>query len=354
MTKKLFAVVVAAAFLMVSGCKSTYEKRGDEHLAAKRLKNALLNYNKAEEKGDVSEEFHDNHSLALSMLMAKLVKENALTTATLNYYEALQKKHKDGLLKNAETAGQIAKNISFSGATQVIGADGQVGFIIEGFNNIKLAEEIVKAHGQGGNDVKDARSKAEASFEGSQLTLAGEMDNTVAQEYQLLLGAKLMPNSEKIKEALNAVRLKNRGDFLIFQAAGIDRPSPIVEVNSYVMAFPRIKVGPKGITAELQVWNSSGNNIKAQGEDFAVVSVDGKEAKGKQTSVAKCTSPELDEKTFENKENTFKAGQEMLFINEGKCSFNISFSYGSDFVPNYIVLKNKFGEGRKYLGVPAK
>jgi hypothetical protein len=341
-------LVIALSFLM--GCKSTYEKRGDEHLAAGRLKNALINYNAAEEKGKLSEEFHDNHALALSQMMIKIVKDNSMSTAALGYYEAIEKKHREGLLKNAPTVAQIAENLANAGALQVMQNDGQFGFVIEGYNNIKLANELVKAHSADGAKVKEARQKADDFYVKSVLDQAN-IESTVAAEYHLLLGKKMMPENKEILDALNAVRKKNRSDFLIFQAHGIERPSPLIDHNAYIMAFPSVKISNTGLAGELQLWNSAGNNTMLAAQNIKLVSTDGKEIEAKQTSVGKCTSPELDEKKdFINKENTYKPGEEMLFITEGKCNVGISYSFGSDFTPDYILYKDKFGEGRKYLG----
>ena len=56
-----------------------------------------------------------------------------------------------------------------------------------------------------------------------------------------------------------------------------------------------------------------------------------------------------DEK-IEKKQQKIKPGQKGKLMNEFQCSLNVSFSYGKDFVPDYVEYKDEYGIGRKFLG----
>jgi hypothetical protein len=117
------------------------------------------------------------------------------------------------------------------------------------------------------------------------------------------------------------------------------------------MAMPTIKLTKNSLSGELQFWASTGNNTELDPSKIKLVSTDGKEvfAKG---DTGWCEAEVLvgkkgDEK-IEKKQKKFKGKGKLM--NEFQCSVNVSFSYPSGFVPDYIEYKDNFGIGRKYLG----
>ena len=62
---RFFLVSAMAMTLAFTACKGTNEKRGDEHLSEGRFRNAINSYLEAKKKGNVSDEFYDNFTLAL-------------------------------------------------------------------------------------------------------------------------------------------------------------------------------------------------------------------------------------------------------------------------------------------------
>jgi len=341
-------VMVLIAALVLSGCKGAYEKRGDEHLQEGRLRNALKNYMMAEEQGKISDEFHDNHAVALSRMVLALVKDNPTGANVRGYADEI--KNKEENLKDPAKIKEVASNLAQAAKIQIANNYEMFGMILEGFQSLETAEALSKKAAEASAEVEAVRKEAEEIYTKQVLKMAEDMSNNVAKEYQLLLGQHVMPKNETIAKELNEVRKKNRGDFLIFQAAGIDRPSPKVETNSYVIAFPSLKIGPTSMSGELQAWNSSGNNTTLSADKITLVGTNGESVTAKQTGVGDCMTPELDKnKDYQNKRKRFNSG-EALFITEGQCSMVVTFEYQSGFVPDYVMIKDQFGRGRKYLG----
>ena len=119
----------------------------------------------------------------------------------------------------------------------------------------------------------------------------------------------------------------------------------------YVMAMPTLKMAPGSLSAELQFWASTGNNTELDPSQIKLVSTEGKEvfAKG---NTGWCEAEVLvgkkGQEEIEKKKQSFKGKGKLM--NEFQCSLNVSFSYGKDFVPDYVEYKDEYGIGRKFLG----
>ncbi|NLB62649.1 MAG: hypothetical protein GX801_00895 [Fibrobacter sp.] len=334
-----FAVVFS---LFLFGCKSKTEKLGDQHLEAGRIQNAIAMYTKAEQKGKVSDEFYDNFSTAYLKMAERLAENDPGNTVVRGYLDQSDKFLKES--KNEEVVEYFIKVLTKIGVLQTQ-VDFDYEFTLQGFNNIKLAEEYSAKHNKlGAAIIKAARDEAESKVVKAAIEKASAVDNSVAQEYELALAEVVAPNNEELLAAINPVRKKNRGDFLIYQAVGIEQPSRWVDKYGYVMAFPSITVGPTELKGEIQFWNSSGNNTELVVADIRLVSTDGKEVNAKQVGVGWCTGTDAEAKTKER-----LAGKGRL-LDEKQCSADIVFNYGRDFTPDYVEYRDNFGVGRKYLG----
>jgi hypothetical protein len=341
-SKKILLVSVVAS-LFFFGCKSKVESLGDEHLAAGRLQNAIAMYTKADQKGGVSEGFYDNFGRAYLRQAAFLAKKDPMSNVVAGYLEQVDKmveKSKDQALIE-----EFVTTLAAIGAGQA-NADGGYEFVLQGFQNLKHAEEVSAKNGKvGAAKIQSSRDEAEKKYVGNVLKNALNVDNLVAREYEYLSAEVVAPNNAELKAVLNDVRKKNRGDFLIFEAAGVETPSRWVNKYGYVLAFPSLSITSTGAKGELQMWNSSGNNSDIDTKTIKIVSTDGKESIVKGGLSGWCTGVDPMKPTKEKLKN----GSGKL-LDEGTCSVNVEFSFDSGFVPDYIEYKDGFGLGRKFLG----
>lgn len=341
MSKKWLVLPIILG-LALTGCKSKQEAMADDFLAEGKLGNAIQLYTKAEQKGDVSEEFNDNFSLAYLRQASKLVKRDPMNGLVASYLEQVAKMMAKST--NATVQEEYVNTLAEIGTAQA-GVEANYEFTLQGFNNLKIAEEYSKAHGGVASaKITEAKKAAEAKAVKNALEAAASASNGVAAEYELLAGEVVAPTNAEIQSALNAVRLKNRGDYLNFEAAGVEAPSRWVNKYGYVMAFPSISVSPSALKGEMVLWNSSGNNTDLVAADVRLISEDGKEVKN-QSSSGHCTGND----PIKPQNNPFVGGKGKC-LSEGTCNIQVSFTYGSDFVPAYIEYKDQFGTGRKYLG----
>lgn len=341
-TTKWIILPIAAALLLV-GCKTKQEKMADEFLEQGKLTNAINFYTKAEQKGKLSETFYDNFALAYLRMAAQTAKRDPMSTIVPSYLEQVDKFVAKS--QNPAVIEEYVTTLAQIGSMQAQVEDSYE-FTLQGFHNLKHAEEVSSKNGKvGAAAIQTARDQAEKKYVAGVITEASGEANTVAREYTLLLGEVVAPNNAELKAALNEVRKKNRGDFLIFEAAGVENPSRWVNKYGYALAFPSLSISDSETKGELQFWNSSGNNSDFDGSLIKLVSVDGKEVQAKGSFAGWCTGNDPIKPTKEK----LKAGRGKL-LDEGTCSINISFSYGKDFVPDYVEYKDNFGLGRKYFG----
>ncbi len=340
MNKKLL-VLSFGLVLALAGCKSKNESRGDEHLAEGRYMNAVNSYTAAEKKGDVSDDFYDNFTLAYIKVLGQKVKKDPMDETVRGYIEQINKSL-DKVKKPAVVEEFV--NVLLEVGKAQTAVDGEYEFTLQGFANLDSAAALAKRFNVAGTAPAEARTAAENAFVLKTIAAAQQEENTVAREYVLLTANVVAPNNAELKKALNDVRLKNRGDWLIFEAAGVEHPSRWVNIYGYLLAFPSITLAPTSLKAEIQFWGSTGNNADIEIEKIKLVSTDGKEVLATQNGVGWCT---VSDPTGKKKAPLNKKGK---LISEGTCSANISFSFPAGFVPDYVEYKDQYGVGRKYLG----
>lgn len=328
---------------LLAGCKSKVEKMADEFLEQDKLQNAIMFYTKAEQRGKTSETFNDNFTRAYIRMAAKMAKSDPTSSTVSGYLEQVNKLIASSA--NDTVIEEVVGTLAQIGALQASKADGIYEAVLQGFNNIKTAEDLSAKHNDlGAKALKSAREKAEAQFVSAQIEASTLEEHPVAQEYQLLLADVVAPKNEKLIEALNKVRPKNRDQFLIFEAVGVEKPSRWVNKYGYVMAFPSIKITKTNLKGELVFWNSTGNNTELDLSKVKLVSTEGEEIVAKQIGSGWCTGTDHLAKT---KEKLVGKGK---LLDEKQCSALVSFNYGAGFVPDYVEYKDNFGVGRKYLG----
>ena len=348
--KKIFLATLAVSVAFVfTGCKGANEKRGDEHLENQRYRNAIAQYVDAQKKGKVSDEFYDNFTLAL-VRAAEIEAKKDLNSDLINgYFEKASVNMAE--VKKDEVVEEYVTKLATVGKQQAAQDGIDYATVINAFAKIDTALATAQARHVAEGTVKAIRTEAENAYVARNLADAKAESDPVVCEYQLMKLAEMAPENADVKAALNKSRIGTRGYFLIFGEQIGEPVNRRIDKWGYVMAMPTLKMAPGSLSAELQFWASTGNNTELDPSKIKLVSTDGKEvfAKG---NTGWCEAEVLvgkkgDEK-IEKKKQSFKGKGKLM--NEFQCSVNVSFSYGKDFVPDYIEYKDEFGIGRKFLG----
>lgn len=349
--KKIFLATLATAVaLSLVGCKSSNEKRGDDHLEKGNFRNAINSYIEAKKKGNISEEFYDNFTLALVRAGEMEAKKDLNSDLIINYFDKASKNLPE--VKKNEVVEEYVTKLANIGMKQAVQEGVDYGTVINAFAKLDSAEAAAKARGVGLAAVKATRTEAENLYVARNIGEAKEETDPVVSEYLLMRMAEMARDNQQIKDALNKSRKTTRGYFLIFgenipDRSGISR----VDKWSYIMAMPTIKLTGTMLAGELQFWATTGNNTELDPAKIKLVSTEGKEvfAKG---NTGWCEKEVLvgkkGEEKIEKKQIKFKGKGKMM--NEFQCSVNIVFNFPKGFVPDYIEYKDDFGIGRKFLG----
>jgi len=348
--KNVSFLVLIGLFLGFTGCKGKNESNGDSFLKEGKYRNAVNSYTNALKKGKVSKDFYDNFVIAYTAAAKQTAKKNSSDDIIRNYVEQIHKNMPN--VKKASTLDSVVAGLSEIGVAQV--KDGyEYEYILQGFRNLDSAISIAKRGNVNGNVPKTARDEAEKVIVAKALENSKGAENEITAEYILLEAEVVAPNNEQLKKALDAIRVKNRGTFLIFAEDIIgQRASRMVDKYGYVLAFPILSITPAGITGEIQIWNATGNNAVFEPNKLKVISKTGEEAAGKYVGRGYCNIDRVDEKTgmFKSVNQPFK-GNEGELRSEKTCNAQIAFAYGKGFEPAYVDYKdNDNNIGRKYFG----
>lgn len=351
MKRILIASLAAAVAFSMVGCKGTNEKRGDEHLKEGRYRNAINSYLEAKKKGNMSDEFYDNFTVALVRAAETEAKKDINSDLINGYFDKATVNMPE--VKSAEVVEEYVTKLATIGKQQASQEGVDYATVVNAFAKIDSAQVVAKAKGAGEAAVKAIRTEAENAYVAKNLPDAVGETDPVVSEYHLIKIAEMAPENAEVKAALNKSRKITRGYFLIFGEQIGEPVSRRVDKWGYVMAFPTLKMAAGSMSGELQFWASTGNNTELDASKIKVVSTDGREALAKVGSgwcEAEVIVGKKGQEKIEKKKQAIKAGTKGKLMNEFQCSVNVSFSYAKDFVPDYVEYKDEFGIGRKYLG----
>jgi len=340
MLKKGILFLVFAALLM--SCKGKNESDGDSYYKKGKFRNAVNSYVEAKKKGKISDGFYDSFVIAY----ASSAKQTALNNASDGYVGGCIEQIYNNLpnTKKSTTIDSVVVALTDIGVAQIKG-DYEYEYTVQGFRNLDSAIAIAKRSNTNGEYAKKNRKDMENMVVKRALESAEGADHPVGAEYMLLEAEVFAPDNADLKKALNSVRLKNRADFLIFEAVGIEKPSRFVNKYGYIIAFPIINVTSTGITGQVNIWNSTGNNVDFDFSKLKLVSTKGEAVFAKVGGGTCEMSDHLGEKKGPLKGSVGK------LLSELRCLVNISFSYPNGFIPDYVDYKDASNNlGRKYLG----
>ncbi len=349
--KKIFLATLATAVaLSLVGCKSSNEKRGDDHLGKGNFRNAVNSYIEAKKKGNISEEFYDNFTLALVRAGEMESKKDVNSELLDNYFDKAAKNLPE--VKKNEVIEAYVMTLADIGKRQALQDGVDYGTIVGAFAKLDSAESTAKARGVALAAVKSVRTETENQYVAKNIGDAKDESDPVVSEYMLMQIAEMARDNQQIKEALNKSRKMTRGYFLIFGDNIPDKTAKHrIDKWGYIMSMPTIKLTGTMLAGELQFWATTGNNTDLDPALIKLVSTDGKEvfAKG---NTGWCEKEVLvgkkGEEKIEKKQIKFKGKGKLM--NEFLCSVNVVFNFPKGFVPDYIQYKDTFGEGIKYLG----
>lgn len=345
---KFLLTTAVAAVLALTACKGTNEKRGDEHLEKGQYRNAINSYLNAKKAGSVSDEFYDNFATALIRAAETEAKKNVNSDMISGYFEKVNQ-IKDSI-KNEEVIKDYARTVATIGKSQATPEGTDFATMVNGFAAIDSAMSAAKRVGAEA-EIKAIRLEAEKAVVAANLSEAVGEEDPVVSEYMILKLAEVAPENADVKAALNKSRKGTRGYFLIFGENIGEKPSGRIDKWGYVMAMPTIKMSATGLSGELQVWASTGNNTEWDANKLKLVSTDGQEVLAKAGSgwcEAEVVVGKKGQERVEKKQQKNKGKGKLL--NEFQCSASISFTFAKGFVPDYIEYKDEYGIGRKFLG----
>jgi len=343
MFKKVVFLLVSAAIII--GCKGKNESDGDSYYKDGKYRNAVNSYTAALSKGKISDGFYDSFVIAYASAAKQTAKKNASDDIIRSYVEQIHKNLPKS--KKAVTKDSVVLALSEIGVAQVLGGF-EYEYTLQGFRNLDSAISIAKRNGGSNAGVAESsRKKAEDAVVKQAIENSDGAENTIAAEYVLLEAEVVAPKNAALKAALNKIRLKNRGDYLLFAEEIIgQRASRLVDKYGYVMSFPILSITPTGTTGELAVWNSTGNNVDFDVSTIKMYSTNGQTADAKYVGGGWCFMSDH----LGKMKSQFKGSVGRL-LSELSCQAKISFSYPNGFVPDYIEVKDKDNNiGRKYFG----
>ncbi|MDR1811702.1 MAG: hypothetical protein LBQ87_02655 [Candidatus Fibromonas sp.] len=346
MVKKGVLFLVSAVLLW--GCKGKNESDGDSYYKDGKFRNAVNSYTAAMQKGKISDGFYDSFVIAYASAAKQTAKKNASDDIILSYVEQIHK----NLPKTKKTAtlDSVVQALSEIGVGQVEG-DYDYEYTLQGFRNLDSAISIAKRGGISAGGAEAARKKAENAIVKQAIENANGAENDISAEYTLLEAEVVAPNNPDLKKALDVIRVKNRGIWLIFAETIIGkRPSRMVDKYGYGLALPILNISPTGITGEVSIWNSIGNNVTFSPNKIKLVSKTGDSTFAKYTGGGWCSIDKVVNGVFTPTNVPFK-GSEGELRTEKTCNARFSFSYKKDFVPDYVEYKDSDNNiGRKYFG----
>jgi len=341
--KMVFFPVLVVMFL---GCKGKNESDGDSYYKDGKYRNAVNSYTEALRKGKISDDFYDSFVIAYASAAKQTAKKNASDDIIRSYVEQIHKNLPKS--KKAAAKDSVVLALSEIGLAQVLGGF-EYEYTLQGFRNLDSAINIAKRNGGSNAGIAESsRKKAEDAVVKQAIENSDGAENEIAAEYELLEAEVVAPKNAALQAALNKVRLKNRGTWMIFAEDHIGRrASRLVDKYGYIMAFPSISIGPTSASGEISIWNSTGNNVDFDVSTIKMVSTDGKEVNAKYMGGGWCNMSDH----LGKMKSQFKGSVGRL-LSELICNAKISFTYPKGFIPDYIEVKDKDNNiGRKYFGV---
>lgn len=279
--KKRFLFMCLSAGLLWVGCKSTYEKQGDEHLKEARPIQALQRYNYVIKSGKGSPDFEKNLTKAyigaLEINVANKTPAAGLTSFRTKIQELITKTNdQETKVMYTDVAAKVSKLLIDS----------------DDFDTKKLAFEFMndvlatpEANAQAKSTVEAIKSefllkaldKASSHLKASQ---GGNKEEGIIADYTLAEAALLMGNSQGLDSLWSEIRKENLSIFLMYDREGlIENPLPPINQFGVLLAIRVLDRKGNNVNLQVQAFNGSSNHVQLDGNNLSLFDKNGNEYK---------------------------------------------------------------------------
>ncbi len=331
--KKTIILSGIAIVLALTGCKSAYEKQGDDHLNAGRYKKALQRYKYVTKKGNGSNNFTNSLTHAYIGAFGKDV-EAGQDIEALYFF-----KDKIGKLLPKVTSSKVKAFYVETAvkAGKTLAETEDAAYVDLGF---KLFKEAVKTEGFNANhksviDKIEADMTAKAIQEATdQLESAkgGEAQDGILADYILSKLALFVEPTDEVKTLWSEIRKVNLSTYLMYDLENLIEGGPLPRINKYgvLLAITDYKKSGNSLSVQLKAFNGTSVLFKMLPEGFKLVDKQGNEY-----------SPVSHKGAFSKKKELLKMEESGVVA--------MTFKLQSDMEPDYIEYTSNAGVSRKYL-----
>lgn len=331
LSKAMLCTGLSLAFVLTS-CRSRQEASGDKFRKAGNPLQALMQYEEALKRGEVSKEFYKNYTQVNIQAMDLRAKEDP----TAEFLDILKDTVASLLTQypdpqNQALFGTVLKNIADARIKM-----GTPDAVEGGFRFLSAAEKAGVSGGAGAKDQVVAAKIKE--IESDYKDAATEPTSGIVADYKLnKLSLMIGGETPAMQELWSKVRKLNLNTYLMYDnddvLAGLGE-RPDARINRYGVLLGIVKYEPGSTTTKIQVkaWNGASLPFHYRGEGFTLVDTEGNVYK----PTAKIGGFAKSDKDVIQKGDESKTG-------------GLTFTHPAGTKPAYLEFKCEAGLSRKYL-----
>ena len=328
LTKVMLWPSLSLAFLLTA-CKSGNESAGDKYLKGGDPINAIVQYEKALEKGKVSKTFYKNYADANIQLLEYRGREDASNPILDDIAGIISKtlaEHPD-----PETEAKFGATLQKIAAARInAGADEGAFTMLQAIEKLSNKPVGVNTDGLRKQVVATKLKEIQSDYEDA----ASEPTSGILADYKMNKLALLFEGKElpEMRELWSKIRKINLSTYLMYDYEGLITEQLDSRINKYgvLIAIVKLEKGSTATKVQAKVFNGSSSPISVWGDNFTLVDRDGNVYKAA-AKVAAFTKKDLI-----NSKDESKTG-------------GLTFKHPSGIEPWSIELKSEGGVTRKYL-----
>lgn len=271
MTKVTLCAALSLAFLLTA-CRSRQEAAGDKYRKAGDPLNALMNYEEALKRGDVSKEFWKHYTMVNIQAMALRSNEDPMA----EFLDILKDTVASLLTQHPDQANQAL----FATTLQEVAAKrikmGTPDAVEGGFRFLQAAEKA--GSGSGSNAYKSEIVGATLKDIESALN-NGEGTSGIEADYKMSkLALMIGEETEEMKGLWSKIRKVNLNTYLMYDNDDVELGErPDARINKYGVLLGIVKYTPGSTATSIQVkaWNGSSGPIRFVGDSFTLYDTEG-------------------------------------------------------------------------------
>lgn len=319
---------LSLAFLLTA-CKSGSESAGDKFLKGGDPINAIVQYEKALAKGDVSKSFHKNYADANIQLLEYRGSQDASAPILDEIAGVVSKSLAEHPNPEMEAKfGAVLQKI----ATARIAAGADEG----AFTMLQILEKL--SNKPAGVNTDGLRKQVVATklkeIEGDYQDATSEPTSGILADYKMNKLALLFEGRElpEMRDLWSKIRKVNLNTYLMYDYEGLITEGLDSRINKYgvLLAIVKLEKGSTSTKVQAKAYNGSSSPISVWGDNFTLVDRDGNVYKPS-AKVAAFTKKDLI-----NSKDESKTG-------------GLTFKHPAGIEPWYLEFKSEGGVTRKYL-----